>query len=443
MARFDFQSPGAAFAGEITDLLAQRKAEERQRMLDQLTVNADTRAQEVASRQGEEHKAQMLAMQQQQAAAAQQMELGKVGALGWGLDADDDLSGMAPEDLALMQKWGRVKNLPTTQVSTDVEFSTPEGEALEGGPVEAPVPAPPAQPRLGYVGTPEQRERQRLRSQSSNLIAGLMQNPKTAETGAFLAQLAQANDGLVPGDVMAQFLAPESPIGVFHEPTGQVTFGGKPASSMPSNAKVFSQGHAPYRAPRQWINGGIDPETGNTVLVDPNVVGPDGQPARIQIPNTAPRGANATSTALGIPQGLYEDHRDNMLVLQEDENGKVATANMRMFRQSANQLIREAKKASPMARELASTYVNDTANYDRLVREAAASGKLDDKTKTDLGALLDVVGTADLKDLFLANPVMRKTQPPRQRQGPARPATPSGPGSTISQLVQPSPERGY
>src|SRR5688572_600906 len=90
MGRFDFQSPGAAFTSQIADALAQRKVQERQHMLDQLTMNADARAAE-----DQEFQRQHLARQEAESKArmgqmAQESELTKLSALEAPMDADTD-----------------------------------------------------------------------------------------------------------------------------------------------------------------------------------------------------------------------------------------------------------------------------------------------------------------------------------------------------------------
>jgi hypothetical protein len=377
-------------------------------MLDQLTQNADVRAQEAAAREARDQERREAESKASLAANAQTMELQKLAQLTAPLDIDEDPTarGYKPEDIALMQKWGVLHQLPTPNVSTSATFSDEQGQPLvpaDRGPAasETPMANPsgnaqpinqPAKPRYGYVGTAAQREKARLKAQSGAVIQSLMEKPETLEAGQFLAKLALANDGIVPADTLAQYIAPAQHIGIFNEPTGKVTVDGKPVTSIAPNTHVFNRGYGPYH-PRQYVNAGVN-DKGEIMLFDPDTQ------RTVTVPGShRPTTGNQdpTEAALGVPQGLLEKHQETQMILHPDETGHVDPMRMGLYRQSALNIIQSAR-VSPTVRTLAREFiVNPSA-----AREHAKQFQLSVDEVNDLGSLIGSLGPAEL---YTINPV--------------------------------------
>ena len=68
MPQYDFRSPGAAVGNAIQQLLMQREAENRQRMLDEIALRREDREDEIKRGQLEVNRAQMEALNEQRAA---------------------------------------------------------------------------------------------------------------------------------------------------------------------------------------------------------------------------------------------------------------------------------------------------------------------------------------------------------------------------------------
>ena len=145
MGRFDFSSPSAEAVEGITGILARRKAEERQALLDQLQVNADQRAAQEVQAQNEMRQATMAQM-------AQNQELQRYGHITANLDygADASKSGLSPDDIELVGRLGGWKySTPTPSPNGPVTDASGASDAV------ASLPAP----SRSFVGTPQQRER--------------------------------------------------------------------------------------------------------------------------------------------------------------------------------------------------------------------------------------------------------------------------------------------
>jgi len=394
MARFDFQSPGAAFTDQIANQLAERKANERQRMLDQLTVNADQRAAEQAQRQAAESEAQLAQM-------AHQQELQDLEVIRSGLTM-----GRAPTDskaVSLLEKYGLMRDMPSPQVSTSTEFSGSGDTQMEGptaGPMER---TPPAPPRRGYIGTAEVQAKDRLRSQSASLISGLMQDPKTRENGAFLAQLASANDGVVPADIMAQLMAPGKAGVVFDVEGGfyKDAAGKRITGSLPSNAHIAIQTRPPRQLqPKTPMFMGVN-DKGEPVFrvveTGEQFAGEGLTPSR-----TGNAGGSNAGEALGIPASIFND-----LTLAEGAIGtdprsvdETALAN---YRRGWTLAIANHVKKSQVAKQLAIQYLNNPNQTFESVARLMREGKLTEKDVQDFRAITSIISDTT-KDILNQNP---------------------------------------
>jgi hypothetical protein len=402
MARFDFQSPGAGFTDQITDMLAQRKAEERQRMLDQLTVNADRRAQEVALRQQTEHDEQMRGM-------AQERELGLVNVLGAGLKRGDDLSGLSPEQRELFSKYGRMSQFPGAQVSTTTEM-----EGVDGAQTEM---APPTPPRMGYAGTAQEIEDERRRQSDASAIAVMMQseNPAEREKGQLLSRLMAMNDGKIPVDFAAKLMTPGGRVRSYSPDTGKMADLGE----VGAFDQVISQGFKPRDFSQQPLMP-LESEDGSQAgYWDPNqrklVEPPAGWRHR--------RPGGGQYIPLGVSDGAARDYREQLEAATPDENGLVAPGLMSTIRQTAGTMIANAKVA-PKVKDAARRFLIDPSS--------TVNEQLTEQEKAQFQQLMGMIAPDDnIAKMYLRNAV-RQPKPatenkpaPTPMRGPTQRFSPS------------------
>lgn len=415
MGRFDFESPGAAFTEQISKELAQRKAEQRQSMLDQLTMNSDVRAQEESARRKTESDAQL-------ADTREQRRLQKLGIIGGNMNPGEDPSslGLSPEDIELGKSLAMFRRQPTPSVSSTAEFTNPEtGEqASVAGP--ASTPEAPVPPRLGYVGDKGDRDKQRQRDMSAQFIFGLYndKDPKRAQYAKFAEQQAMLNDGIVPGAVMAQLMQPEVPVNIFDMDSGQMTSGG----TVPANSQLITRTRPPrdYK-PRNMMQA-MD-ANGNLALIDQESLSIDPATGIAKLPEgyTAARGSNGASNQfipLGISNGAYESYMEELRLLEPNEAGVVAPGDMLGLRQRAAKIISDAKVA-PKVRDLAMRFVGNP--------DSIGSESLSQQEALQFRQLLNVIAAApSVVDIYRRNAI--KTAP--------KPAAPAAPGSVIKDMTE-------
>lgn len=179
MGRYNFVSPGAAAGDSIVDVLAKARAEDRQRMIDQITSqNAESQR----------------ALESEQIQASQTGRFNKEfedTAKGWQLN--QDLSGVDPRYLAEGKKRGWIGKKPkgsTPVVSTEQTFG---GAA---GPLDVPIepgaeqvqdqsPSSPTGPQQQapegdnfYRGDRAQQEDEQSKNDIGSIISGLMADDK-------------------------------------------------------------------------------------------------------------------------------------------------------------------------------------------------------------------------------------------------------------------------
>jgi len=403
MSRFDFVSPGAAFTGEMTKLLAERKAEERQRLLDSLAQNADSRAAQQLERESAESKQRMASQQQQD-------ELARLGAVTSNLDigADPEAAGVSPEMIALGKKYGAWHDVPEPQVNTAITgMQDDQGQApTDFTPADATPPAPKT--HLGYVGSAQQRDRERKRAQTGAIISSLMQDPQKKQVGEFLANVAAANDGVL-SDQALSYLAPDTNVKIFDEPSGKFKDGG----SIPANSHVVTRGYAPSQASMR------DRFIGSDISGHPVSINSDGS---YKVDQNVQLKTGAEENSIGIPQRLIEDHNTRVSLLSPDDNGIVDPNDMRVFRQSGFSIIQAANRVSPMVRQLATEFLNNPAAYAQHLTKV----QLDDREISQLEQLKNAIASPEVAELLKRNPVKALPKPPAAPGAPSTQTNPNG-----------------
>ena len=340
--RFDFTSPGAAFTSQITQLLAERKAEERQNLLDTIAQRADDRAERESQAQNEWRQAEA-------ASRKQRDEIDRLGALTSGLRMGDDPStlGYKPEDIELMQRYGKART------ATTIPDAPTYGEDQQ----LAPAPAP--QTHMSFVGTTQEQERAQRKQSLLNAASAMMHSTdKTQQQrGTMLAQMVDASNGDVPDNLIAQLMAPDVPLMKWNEQTGQISNTGQ---FVPSNAQILTQPdfsgrytsmNRPDKNPMSLGAQGtthyfMDPETHKVFTVEGGVSG---------------GGASANQSLLGVPQDAWNDLQDTAAFLAPDQYGAVKPDAMFEWRLRANRVLGSTNKQalSPKVRRMAQDFIND------------------------------------------------------------------------------------
>lgn len=186
MSRYNFTSPGAAAGEGIVNILAQRRAEARQKMIDEI----DRQNSESARR-----------LQQEQLTASQQRrELEQLGAQTESMPYDAEVTPATP-GFDLMRKYNRLQPKPTASVSTSESFTPAEGqEGMEfeqqpgAGLPQEPMPVGPDTPvRYGYAGTREDQERNRANREISALLE---RHPDMSDEAKQAVEFAMASGDL-------------------------------------------------------------------------------------------------------------------------------------------------------------------------------------------------------------------------------------------------------
>lgn len=421
MGRFDFQSPGAAFTESMAQTLAQRKAEDRQRLLDSLSINADTRAAEESVRQAKVTDSSLQS-------AGQEREIQRVAALTSHMSRGADISTLAPEDQALLQKYQAVTAAKEPDASATITGMKDETGAptTDFTPTAEPQTPVPTKPKYSFAGTREEQDRDRKRDQAGVVISELIKDPKTQEAGMFLARISAANDGEIPAGAWEQAgIAPPTPLSIFHEASGKVTSAG----NVPANSKVITQGYSPRELRgRQLVPAGFN-EQGETMLYDPDTN------KTITVPGSH-KGANPDEASLGVPIGLAQAYQASVSGLAESEptfgfgGGNIDAAGLKSARLAAGSII-AAAKADPTVKELAGLAVNNPTLFDARLK----SVDMDEHQMNQLRQLLGLLVTPELRELYRKHPAGGNTPtaptaaPSKQPWGSDRPATGARPTS--------------
>ncbi len=430
-SRFEFESPGAAFTGTIAQVLTQRKAEERQRLLDSLQFTAEQRAEQEAQRQAERDAQSIAASKAQMASQQLHDEMAKAGALAAPRRMGDNPEeiGYAPEDVDLLRKYGYIKDVPVPQVSTGSETFTDEQGVPAEGPAAAPVATPAPKMRPSFVGSQQEQADEEDKRNSAMLISQLLQDEKTKPLGMSLMHMAEANNGKIPKEAN-QLLEPNAPVYVWNEGTGRVEASNQ---NLPPNAKVVTQPR-PYRdyAQRQWIATRNVGPNGGQILFDPNSGETREMPGTASMPGGGvPQGLQT----LGISQGTFDAHDAAVAMMGDDasDDGTVTPGLMDHFRTTASRMIEGAKVTGNVA-HLAKLYVNDPAAYKAAI--VNGSVQLSPQEIDQLDRLKHAVAPSNfVEELIIRNPVRSFKKPAGKPATAPKSQSENTGGQTIQNLM--------
>lgn len=379
--RFDFDSPGAAFVDTMARVLAERKAEERQAMLDRLTQSAEERASRAEERAMTQQGIDNQWRQSQIDHQTWQRENSDFDTLQKFVDPEKPLDeqNLTPQQLELLSKRGAVRKRPKTTagVTTDESFGAPAGAGYsvegqdsepwlgdfggQGSPAPKPAPAAPKPPEMQsfFAGTSEYQQTNRLKQQHGNLVVGMLssEKPRDREIGQALARMMQNNGGLIPKEGR-DLLMPNKPVFAYENESGEFT---ELEGGVPSGAQIIQRTRPPKppAQPRQRFIG-ANPE-GHPIFERP-----DGS---VFVDNTVQIGGkDTTRRALGAPNAAMEEHGFSVQMMANPTPEAVE-----MFRHTANAVI-EQSTMSQKARSLAQMY---------LINPDAVAARIDSEPMTE------------------------------------------------------------
>lgn len=415
--RFQFESPGAAFVDQMAKTLAQRKIEERQAMLDNLAKNADTRAAEEAKQMAIQRADQLKTMQQQR-------EISRLGALTEGMAGGTSVEGMNPDDLALLERYRRVREVepePIPSVSTDETFNEvgekgEKGAALESDQPLVPVAAAPIiaprPKRKVFAGTvEEQKKAERIAKGRAALgVLATSGDPEDLKNAEYFSLLAELNDGDIPKEAYS-ILTPKQRAKIMNAETGAIreAVDDKGQPVMTRGDTILS--HNPYHPPAFHVQKmGTSPE--GTLLVSTPGGGVKDTGLKV--------GADPGELPFKIPVGLANAHRDSFVGLLAE--GATA-ADVATFRKDAMDMLGAAQGVSPKVKMLIRVALHDPDALEAAYR----ANPLTQTEATDLAALLTTIIPSAAKDV-LKQHVPKKTPvaPIVKPQSSVSPANPAG-----------------
>jgi hypothetical protein len=234
--RYNWVSPGAAAGSAIEDILLQRKAEERQRMLDEITrQNADLNRQQTEASIASHKKAE---------------ERATLEAILPTLERDEPITNHPQRDL--LERYGYASKIPVPKVDTTATFASPDGMgdfvtqseginlpgAYKADNTVDEVSQP--EPQLGFKGTEKQRERDR-KIKRANELATELKAAKTPEERAAILFKADSEEIDMSGPAWSNLTRESRPTYIMDDATGEL----KQAANIPDNANIIRRPRAP------------------------------------------------------------------------------------------------------------------------------------------------------------------------------------------------------
>lgn len=390
--RFQFSSPGAAFSSELTKIMAERKAEERQRLLDSLALNADQRAEQAAQRQEADQREQVRMNNASLESAAFTQERQKQSDLMAQLAAltANKPKGWQPDeavvDPALLEagdKFGVWNRRPVSEAST-AEIG-PDGTPRQ--PVTTTVTP---KTYREYAGTREEQEKDRRKSQLGAMVMTLMQSsdPRKHEIAAAMKSQLDATDEVSPQ--LLALLGPNTPVNVIDPRSNKIT----PAGSVSPGSENIMKPQPVYHPPQRDTEVRVNTD-GYMVYQRPNGT------TYVDTSQKFPTQRDPSEGPLGIPATMYNAHLMRVDTLEPDSDGKVDPAVMRGFRQSAANIISKAN-VTPKVKNLASMWANNANSYNEQLKQV----QLTDREVEQLQDLKIVVATPEVEEILAKNPVI-------------------------------------
>lgn len=312
MGRYDFESSGGNAGAAVLDILTKRRAEDRQKMLDEIMSKNSA-----SQRAGEQER--ILASQQER-------EQSSVDSAAKNFDINADLSSVAesnPDLFRAMQKRGMTgQKAPgtTPSVSTETSFSDVNGNKLEGDEpaegVPATLPSRTSIPQIQsfFRGNAEQQKAERIKTQRSKALADITSNPKMSRLEQVMS-LANAGEEQLPGTAYSS-TQPEKPYYIFDQDTGKLTqadpINGVVPTAGPGDPSVLTHTRPPQPQRQHFQYAGTDAD-GNPMNLNTDTG--EYSTGRGNAGKIGPKPSNAGSGAAGkrgrqsVPANILMDMR--------------------------------------------------------------------------------------------------------------------------------------
>lgn len=203
MGQYNFISPGAAAGAGIEEVLIRQREDARKALLDEVT-RANAESQRKATEANIKNQNERLAME-------------KLGVVEKGLEPNQDLSTLDPETLDILRRYGRLGPGPTQPTPSVSSKVTGEGESFDdaGEPLDSGVMSLPRDPNVEvidqgapaqapshgkfYVGSPEDRKRERVNKNVESVIQQIKGDPNLSELEKIVRiNTALENEGTLP-----------------------------------------------------------------------------------------------------------------------------------------------------------------------------------------------------------------------------------------------------
>lgn len=414
MSRFDFHSPGAAIVDTMTKVLAERKAEERQKMLDNLTLAADDRAAKAEERANMLAESQITWNKHLLEKGKGDMRRDRVKDYLSVLDPNiDPTTQLPPEAINVLKEEGWLRDEPEMpEVGAESGAEAPEAPdtMIPGAPPmgEAPVGempgAPPAQApgkiRTRFIGTPEYREKEREKAEINDAIINMLESddPEQVKQGQELATLFELTGGKLTDQLINRAVPGKRPIQVFNPIDGSFRQG----PNVTDNTQVVTMQREP-RQQRSWFNTGkVDKASGRNIYAST-----DGDEKLGTFATGSDTSEHPSGMPVGIVQGI-EDRAGALMSSPEDPDA------LNSYRLAAKQAINNsAKQGNQKVKQWVGMFIDNP----QAATQALTTGKMSLTTEevADANMLLSTIGAYDLKAILEQN--VPKPAPAPKGQG--------------------------
>jgi hypothetical protein len=232
MSEYNFVSPGRCSRRWHSSILAQARAEQRQKLIDEITAKN-------AASQRAENEQQIAASKAAMSRSQHQQDIEDLNVAANGLDVGEDLSNNP--QLELFKRYGLVGPKPagtTPVVSTSESVSGVQGQPdvpVDSTPTtitDAPTPSQTPPGTNYFVGRPEDRKRERVKRQVGDMISTLG-DPNIPNWQRMLA-IYNATEQDIPANA-ATSMQPEKPMFTVSS-SGKITPVTDPSTHKPMTA---------------------------------------------------------------------------------------------------------------------------------------------------------------------------------------------------------------
>lgn len=245
-------------ASTLSDILNQKKAESRQKLMDDL--NKRNVESEMESRAENTRS-----MAEQRDAQAQQKYLQLLTAGGH--EVDEDVSGLDPKMLDVGEKAGLVKHSLPSPIPSVTTSSESDGNQIDAPSTSVQAPLPPLTGKF-YKGNPDQIKQARIKSNVGQFQQAMTANPNMSPMDKLMG-LYGAFEDQPDASAVAQTLKPDVPDYIVNADDGKVDVLRDPVTHKPvSGAHVTVRSRTPQPVMPFSFLPAVDPATNMPIVGD-------------------------------------------------------------------------------------------------------------------------------------------------------------------------------